>query len=190
MELFEAIRARRTIKDFRPDPVPGDALERALTAGLWAQNHKLTQPWRWTILGPHTHRRLADTFGRSQAAMLGADADPSERGHLQAKAAEKILSKPCIVVGSQRLEGSPAQRKEDYGAISCAIQNVQLAAWAEGIGMQWSSGKIITLPETYEILSIDPAQEEIVGLLFFGYPSSVPAAQPRKPLAEVSRHLP
>ena len=91
---------------------------------------------------------------------------------------------------SQRLEGSAAQRKEDYGAISCAIQNIQLAAWAEGVGMQWSSGKIIALPPTYAVLGIDPAQEEIVGLLFFGYPAKVPTAPPRRPLAEVLRRLP
>ena len=169
MELTDAIFQRRTIKDFKPDPVPPDALERALTAGLWAQNHRLTEPWRFTVLGPETRLKLAETM-------------PDARG--------KILSKPCIVAVSQRLEGPPAQRREDYGAVACAVQNIQLAAWAEGIGMQWSSGKIITLPPTYELLGIDPAQEEIVGLLFFGYPANVPAAQARQPLAAVSRTLP
>ena len=169
MELTDAIFQRRTIKDFKPDPVPPDALERALTAGLWAQNHRLTEPWRFTVLGPETRLKLAETM-------------PDARG--------KILSKPCIVAVSQRLEGPPAQRREDYGAVACAVQNIQLAAWAEGIGMQWSSGKIITLPPTYELLGIDPAREEIVGLLFFGYPANVPAAQARQPLAAVSRTLP
>ncbi len=190
MEVFAAIHARRTIKDFRPDPVPSDLLERALTAGLWAQNHKLTQPWRWTILGPETHRRLAAAFARSQVTLLDANATPAEREHLRAKAAEKILNKPCIVAVSQHLSGPPAQRKEDYAAIACAIQNVQLAAWADGVGMQWSSGKIIALPENYATLAIDSSQEELVGLLFFGYPATIPPAQPRKPLAEVCCHLP
>ena len=190
MELLEAIRTRRTIKDFRPDPVPADTLDRALAAGLWAQNHKLTQPWRWTILGPETHRRLAQTFANSQTASLPPDTDPAERARLHAAASEKILSKPTLVAISQQRSTDPTQQREDYGAIACALQNVQLTAWSEGLGMQWSSGKIITLPSTYDVLSIDSSREEIVGLLFFGYPAKVPPAQPRESFAAVSRRLP
>ena len=188
MDLLEAIYQRRTIKGFQPRPVPAEILERALTAGLWAQNHKLTEPWRFTLLGPETHRRLAESFAQAQAERAGADGDDAAK--VAAEAREKILSKPCVVAVSQRLNGPPAQRREDYGAIACAIQNIQLAAWAEGVGMQWSSGKIIGMPPTYGTLGIDPAQEEIVGLLFFGYPANVPAAQARQPLAAVSRQLP
>ncbi len=186
MELNDAIFGRRTIKDFKLDPVPPDALTRALNAGLWAQNHRLTEPWRFTVLGPETHRRLAETFAQAQTAALAG----AEREKVLADARGKILAKPCLVAISQRLNGPPAQLREDYGAIACAIQNIQLAAWAEGVGMQWSSGKIIALPQTYEVLGIDPAREEVVGLLFFGYPANVPAAQPRQPLAAVSRTLP
>jgi nitroreductase len=165
MDLSEAVLTRRTIKDFKPDPVPADLLERVLAAGLWAQNHRLTQPWRFAILGPQTHRKLA----------VGAD---------------KLLSKPQIVAVSYRLSEYEAQRREDCAAVACAIQIIQLAAWAEGLGMQWSSGKIIRLTSTYELLEIVPEEEEIVGLLFFGFPADVPAAQHRKPLGEVSRRLP
>ncbi len=185
MELFEALFGRRTIKDFKPDAVPADVLARVLTTGLWAQNHQLTQPWRFAVLGAQTHRRLAEGFAQEQATLAGAEGDS-----VRAKAREKILSKPCTVAVSQRLEGPAGQRREDYAAIACAIQNIQLAAWAEGVGMQWSSGKIIRSPQTYALLAIHPGEEEIVGLLFFGYPASVPPAAPRRPLADVSRHLP
>ena len=186
MELLEAIFQRRTIKDFKPVPVPAEVLERALTAGLWAQNHKLTEPWRFSILGPETRRQLAECFAQAQAAL----ASPESAGTVRAAARDKILAKPCVVTVSQRLNGPAGQQREDYAAIACAIQNIQLAAWGDAVGMQWSSGKIIQLPQAYEVLGIDPKQEEIVGLLFFGYPASVPEPPPRRPLAAVSRHLP
>ena len=178
MELSVAIVSRRTIKDFKPDPVPGELLDRALAAGLWAQNHKLTEPWRFTVLGPETHRRLAAVFAESQSPAARADAE------------RKILTKPAVVAVSQRLAGDDTQRREDYGAVACAVQNIQLVAWADGLGMQWSSGKIIRLESVYHLLGIDRQSEEIVGLLFFGYPARVPEAVPRTPLAEVSRRLP
>ena len=190
MELSEAIFSRRTIKDFKPDAVPADVLERALTAGTWAQNHKLTQPWRFSVFGPRSHKWLAEGFAQDQATLAGPETDASRHEQVRAKAMEKILSKPCVVAVSQRLAGPAGQRREDYAAIACAIQNIQLAAWADGVGMQWSSGKIIQLPGTYAVLSINPEEEEIVGLLFFGYPASVPHAQPRLPLSEVLRALP
>ena len=181
---MDAILQRRTIKDFRRDAVPAAVLECALDAGVWAQNHRLTEPWRFTLLGPETHQRLAESFAETQAAASGA-----QRDKVLADTRQKILSKPCVVAVSQKL-GPSAQRREDYAAIACAIQNIQLAAWAGGIGMQWSSGRITELPGTYETLAIDPAQEEIVGLLFFGYPASVPAAQARKGLGAVLKRLP
>jgi nitroreductase len=164
MNAHDAILTRRTIKDFKPDPVPGDALDRALTAGLWAQNHKLTEPWRFIVLGPETHRALAAID-------------------------QKLATKPAIVAVTYRLSGDAVQQREDYAATCCAIQNIQLAAWADGLGMQWSTGRTSQLPETRALLGINPDEEELVGLLYFGYPASVPKAQPRKPLAEVVRRL-
>ena len=169
MEIFEAILSRRTIKDFKPDPVPGDVLDHALSAGLWAQNHRLTQPWRFIVIGPETHRALA---------VLSGDAG------------KKILSKPCIVAVTSRLSADSQQRIEDYAATCCAIQNIQLAAWSAGLGMQWSTGKLIRSPGTLALLKIDPGEEEIVGLLYFGYPASIPHPAPRKPLGAVTRRLP
>jgi len=169
VELFEAIFNRRTIKDFKPEPVPNETLERALTAGTWAQNHRLTQPWRFTILGPKTHQALAIASGDAR---------------------QKMLSKPLIVAVTYRLSADQQQRVEDYAATCCAIQNIQLAAWGEGLGMQWSTSKLTRSPEVYELLSLTRDEEEIVALLYFGYPAAVPTPHARKPLEEVMRRLP
>jgi nitroreductase len=165
MDTYETILTRRTIKNFKAVAVPADVLARALTAGLWAQNHRMTEPWRFTVLGPQTHRALAN-----------GDA--------------KLMSKPCIVAVSYRLSQDDQQQREDYAATCCAVQNIQLAAWADGLGMQWSTGRVSQLPSTYQLLGINPAEEEMAGLLFFGYPEVVPEPAARKPLVQVMRQLP
>jgi nitroreductase len=190
VELWEAILSRRTIKDFKPDSVPDAVLERALATGLWAQNHRLTQPWRFIVLGPATQRAVAEAGADAQLQSLPAAADAATRARAQTGAVQKLLSKPRIVVVTCLLNGDAFQRREDYAAVCCAVQNIQLAAWADGLGMQWSTGKPTQLPQTYQLLGIDPAAEEIAGFLYFGYPALVPAPAPRKPLAEVMRRLP
>jgi len=165
MELSLVIKQRRTIKDFTEQSVPDELLEQSLEAGLWAQNHRLTQPWRFTILGPVTKDKLAADF-------------------------PKIASKPTIVAVSCLRSKNAEQEREDYAAVACAVQNIQLEAWNLGLGMQWSSGPMATGAHLFELLNINPEQEFMVGLLFFGFPLEVPEARPRKPLTEVSRHLP
>lgn len=190
MELFDAIVSRRTIKDFRPEAVGQAVLERALSAGLWAQNHRMTQPWRFVVLGPHTQQALAQAGADAQVAALPAGVDAATQAKARAGALQKLISKPQIVAVTCVLAGDAFQRREDYAAVCCAIQNIQLAAWGEGLGMQWSSGKQTQQVQSYELLGIDPAAEEIVGFLYFGYPALVPPAAPRKPLAQVMRRLP
>lgn len=190
VELFDAILNRRTIKAFKPDPVPDAVLEHALTAGLWAQNHRMTQPWRFVVLGPETHRALAQAGADAQLQSIREDTDATTREKVRTGAVQKLMSKPRIVVVTSILSSDAFQRREDYAATCCAIQNIQLAAWAEGVGMQWSTGKQTQQPQTYHLLGIDPNVEEIVGFLYFGYPAQVPDPAPRKPLTEVMRRLP
>ncbi|MCL4506748.1 MAG: nitroreductase [Chloroflexi bacterium] len=190
MEVSDAILSRRSIKKFRPDPVPADVLDRALAAGLWAQNHHLTQPWRFIVLGPQTHRALAAANADVQLEALGSDGDAEARGKLRALAEGKFMSKPRIVVVTYHLNPDAQERREDFAATCCAVQNIQLAAWDIGLGMQWSSNVMTRHPRTYALLGIDPTAEEIVGFLYFGFPAEVPQARPRKGLDEVRRNLP
>lgn len=189
MDLWDAILTRRSIKDFTADPVPAGAVERALSAGVWAPNHRLTQPWRFTVLGPQAQQALAAAAAEDQAQTWPAG-DDAGREKAQAGAAQKILSRPVIVVVTYRLSPDQQQRREDFAATCCAIQNIQLAAWADGLGALWSTNRMTRHPATYSLLGVDAGEEEIAGFLYLGYPAGVPAPRLRKPLSEVMRRLP
>lgn len=169
MEIYQAIHERRTIKNFKPDPVPAVVVERLFGAAVCAQNHGMTQPWRFRILGPETREALA---AANEAAR------------------PKLTSHPLLIAVSQVLAKDPDVRREDYAATACAIQNMALAAWSEGIGMIWSTGKHTRHESVPALLGISPEQEEIVGFLAFGVPDLIPAAPPRKPISEISVALP
>jgi nitroreductase len=189
MEIEEAILTRRTITQFLPTVVERSILDEILSAGLRAQNHRLTQPWRFIVIGPETHRKLSVLFGQLQADALPPEQGAADRDRAFETARRKLMARPKIVVVSSLLQGDSQQRKEDYAATACAIQNIQLAAWARGIGMQWSTSHMTRNQATYEFLGCDPHHEEIVGFLFLGYPAEIPIERNRKSLSEVRRFL-
>ncbi len=52
VEVENAIRTRRTVKAFGPEPVDRAILEELLELARWAPNHHLTNPWRFRVVGP------------------------------------------------------------------------------------------------------------------------------------------
>jgi nitroreductase len=79
--------------------------------------------------------------------------------------------------------------REDYAACACAIQNLALFLWSEGIGMKWTTGKVTGDPRFYDLIWVDPAIESVVGMFWYGYPAKIPVTQ-RKSVDEILVELP
>ena len=112
MHVHEAIQSRRSIFQFKPGPVPDELLEKILSFGVWAPNHLLTEPWRFTALGEAARQTLAQRYGEVQVKKAPADADNKLRELMRAGGVKKFLSKPTIVVVSCLQEGDEQQRRE------------------------------------------------------------------------------
>ena len=181
MELHRALLTRSTVHRYLPEAVPDAVISRALAAAHQAPNHKLTWPWRFTVVGPRTRARF----------MPVAVALKEKKGPLtstgRALLAEKLLN-PALVVVSQRRCDDAFRAREDYAASACAIQNILLSAHADGFGAKWSSGGLTTAAPTYATLGIDPAVDEIVGFVWIGVPAERPKV-PRPPLDGFVRRL-
>lgn len=186
--VLAALEQRRSVFRFRDEPVPPALVERALDAGRWAPNHKLTEPWRFTLLGPETKEAFAPVFARASLRKLPPDATDERREQALALSTAKWRGKPAVVVVSQTPEDDAHRREEDYASVACAIQNIQLAAWALGLGSQWSTSSVIRDPEAMQIAGIPP-EERVVGLVFLGWPEEVRPSR-RRPLADVLRRMP
>jgi len=184
MDVMEAIRSRRSIFKFKPEPVPKDVLERIYEAGIWAPNHRLTEPWRFVVLGETTKEVLAQRYSEIQEAKAAAGASAEAREALKKAGYAKFMSKPTIVAVVCLQDGDDIKKREDYAAVCCAMQNVALAGWAEGVGMQWSTGPITLEENTFKLLGVDYEKEYIIGFFYTGYPDEVLVPR-RKPLSEV-----
>lgn len=186
MNLQELIADRRTIHDYRPEPLPEGAVERAVTAAMAAPNHRMTEPWRFVRVGPAGRATLADI----SADLKGGVAKLGEAGLRKQRA--KMLDPAELLVVCQVRHADEDIAHEDYAAVACAVQNAMLSFWSEGLGSKWSTGGVTTDERTYRTLGIDPAQEQIVGFLWAGHAArdDVPKPRRRRPLAEVLRSVP
>jgi nitroreductase len=180
-ELAELIRARRSINRFKPEAPPREQILAALELACWAPNHKLTEPWRFILLGPETAERVA---------RLNADIVTAERG---ATVAHSKLARwravPGNLVVTCTIAPDPLRAQEDYAACCCAIQNLQLALWADGIGTKWTTGSVARDPRFFELLGLSAENTVAVGLIWYGYPDEAPVVT-RAPLATRLRELP
>ncbi|HEX6566997.1 MAG TPA: nitroreductase [Chthoniobacterales bacterium] len=184
--IITAILSRRTIKEFRSDPVPEETLWRILDVARWAPNHRLTEPWRIAMIGTRSRETLADAL----ANLTESSQDPSVMARAKEDARKKVMSSPVLLAVTCRLAGNPAQEVEDLAAVCAAVQNLQLAAWSEGIGTHWNTGKVTRLPETSALLELPERGEQLVGFLYLGYPAQVPDPPKRRPIQDFVRNLP
>jgi nitroreductase len=73
---------------------------------------------------------------------------------------------------------------EDYASCCCAVQNLMLYLSEAGVATKWTTGHITRDRRLFELLNIDPDEEFVVGLFWYGYPRILPD-QSRKPLSEI-----
>jgi nitroreductase len=171
MDVEKAIRTRRTHKAFAAARLDPAVLEGLLELARWAPNHRLTNPWRFRVLGPLTRDRLM------------ALAEAEEHG-----SAVKLQRAPTLIAVSAHLAGDPAQDREDLLATAVAAYLVLLGAHARGLAGYWRTVALLDSIEARDILGLAP-QETPVGVLYLGHPVQEQRVPERAPLAQVVIHL-
>lgn len=177
--LYRAIYSRRDIRaQFRLDPVHEALLARLLQAAHHAGSVGFMQPWNFLIVRDLTIRRtIHDAFlqERDRAAQLYEE--PKRSQFLSLKL-EGILDAPlnlCVTCDPERggphVLGRSAVPETDLFSTCCAIQNLWLAARAEGVGVGWVS--ILQPTDLRKILGI-PERVIPVAYLCIGYVSQFP----------------
>ena len=161
MDVYECIRTRRTVREFKPDPVPDEIVHKILRAGRWAPSSSNTQPWHFVVV--REHETIA-ALGRiaTQGAFIG-----------QAPLAI------AIVMENARRPQLDAGR---------AVQQMELTAWSEGLGTCFVGLRAAEQQDAIKALLGIPEEMELITVLPFGYRLEGRRAggTPRKPLGEIA----
>jgi nicotinate-nucleotide--dimethylbenzimidazole phosphoribosyltransferase len=195
--FYAVVGARRDIRRYRPDALPGDVLERILTAAHAAPSVGHSQPWRFVVVrDPALRDRAALMADREWHRQAGTLTERSGRQMLDLQL-HGIRDAPVGVVvccdrrsPAQGVLGRATYVDADLWSCACAIENLWLAARAEGVGVGWVT---LFAPEALAALVGLPVGVETLGWLCLGWPDERPPEpgleragwSSRQPLSEV-----
>ena len=142
--LYAVLRARRDMRHFLPDPVDPDVLARLLAAAHLAPSVGHMQPWRFLrITDPALRHRIHALVEQERvrtAEALGERGDEFMRLKVDGiRDCGELLVAALMDRREQHIFGRRTLPEMDLASVACAIQNLWLAARAEGLGMGWVS---------------------------------------------------
>jgi nitroreductase len=185
MELFKAIKNRRSVRKYTDDPVDDEKIEAILEAGRWAPSWSNTQCWRFIVVrDAQVKAKLAEALLRFKL--------PKE---IDNPAINTIKNVPVVIVVCAKLGTSgthPGVGSGDFFTeigdwymfdAALAVQNMVLAAHALGLGTviigtfdAARAEQVLNVPEGYRVVTFFP----------LGVPERVGKTPPRKELAEIT----
>ncbi|OBR69303.1 nitroreductase [Paenibacillus oryzae] len=177
--ITRTIRERRTVNQFKPDPVPRSLMLELLESAGWAPFHSLREPWRYILFEGDGRKVFSDavlsTYTEEKRKQLG----------------ERVANVYCHEVPLHLLvlieeEPRPKEWEEALCAASTLIHNLQLLAWEQGIGLVWKTNDYNWDPRFRAAAGVKPGQK-VVGTLHLGYfdPEKLRRPRPRTAVADL-----
>lgn len=186
MDILDAIRDRRSIKSFSERRISNEAIEQLLATAVLAPNHRMTEPWRFYVLGPESREKYGEALGLRKAKRVE---DPDAAAEVVKKVAATHRGLPAMLAVSMTVDDNPEIREEDYAATYMAIQNLCLAACAMGLGTHVKSGAIMEDPNGRAAVGV-PEGERIIATIALGEPAETPAPKQRRDATEFTTWVP
>ena len=163
MDIYEAIKKRRSVRSYKPDPVPEESLERVLEAARLAPSAKNKQDWKFIVVKDSEKRRKLSIAANNQ---------------------EFVAEAPVVIVGVA-LDPDYVMSSEIPGYavnLAIAMEHIALAAAAERLGTCWIGA--FSQEEVKKLFNI-PDKYKVVALMPLGVPAEKAISKPRKSIEEV-----
>ena len=192
--LLDLVKNRRSIRQFKPDPVPGGYIEKIIEIARWAPSGFHTQPWEFVVVDKQEVRQaIIDVLDRYAPAITHADTggDPLNNSRLSFRDAPVFI----ILLSDWRAKvGLPGHPKEIdarvtkiyHSSLACAFLYMHLAAASLGLASQWYSAA--AHPEAEQeikrIIGI-PEPLTIYDMMVLGYQGAPPNPKEVRDLAGI-----
>jgi nitroreductase len=169
VDVETAIRARRTHKQYGSEPVSEAVVRELVEIARWAPNHKLTNPWRFRLLGRETRARIDELVPEAEVI--------------------KLRRAPTLVLVTAVPSDDPVLGEEDVLAAAAATYAMLLAATEHGLASYWRTPSCFREPPVRSALGLGD-DEVVVALVHLGPQVTDPPAKARAPVEDVFTALP
>lgn len=172
--VYRAIYERRDMRHFLPNPIAPELLAKLLDAAHHAPSVGFMQPWRFIRVSSISLRQQIHASVEQERIQTAQALDEREDAFMKLKV-EGILECAEVLVAAlcdqreQHVFGRRTLPEMDLASLSCAIQNLWLAARVEGLGMGWVS---MFEPTTLKSLLEMPDDSQPVAILCLGHVAS------------------
>ncbi len=164
--VYRAIAERRDMRHFLPDPVDPELLKRLLQAAHQAGSVGLMQPWRFIRITDHTLRKNIHELVEQERLHTARALNQRQDEFMKLKVEGILDCGELLVVAlpdrrEQHIFGRRTLPEMDLASTACAIQNLWLAARAEGLGLGWVSlfdpqalAKLLSMPDGSQPIAV------------------------------------
>jgi nitroreductase len=205
--LLELVKTRRSIRRFKPDPIPDELIDKIIEVARWAPSGFNQQPWEFVVIKKPEFKNQISEYCREQLLLghkMNAAADPTLKVPLStevmAKESGNFSMAPVfiLVLGDQRtlqLMPSASQYGTDYlnhtfnSGLTCSFLYMHLAATTLGLAAQWVSA--VQAPYVHfmikELLGI-PKYLSVFDMMAIGRPAAEPKPRPVRARAQMTHY--
>jgi len=188
MEIMKAIETRRSIRKFKPTPVPQEILHKILRAATLAPSGRNRQPWKFYVVQRDKRREMVDVMGKGIQRQEKNDINTGS-----AKLTQKIMEcAPVTIIVFNPTSKHPLLKRDpkevrsdivDIQSIGAAIQNMLLAALEFGLGTLWICNIFYAYEELCDWIG---EKGQMIAAVSLGYPDQSPTARPRRTVDDVA----
>lgn len=181
-QLHDLIKKRRSIRKYKPDAVPEELITRVLESAMWAPSGKNLQNWRFYVLRGDKKNQYLQYSQKTWDAMkdrLEKKLKPSLY-----KFTERFfytLGDAPVLIFAYNKPHPDENNQTSLGSVYMAVQNLLLAAEAEGLGTCPMGSPLEVKEEVDRFLGVEGTDLELVCGITLGYPDHEPPSAPRQP---------
>jgi len=181
MDLDQAIKGRRSVRDYLDRSVPEELVRQVIEAATFAPSAKNGQQWRFTVLTGNAKKGLTDLF-RRELEVVSRRIGREKMGSSFSSCS--IMEKAPVVI----MVWNTGERgwATEIHSVAAAIQNMLLKAYGLGLGTVWIGDIFYTLDALKRHLG---KPWKLMAAVALGWPAHIPDPRPRKSVNEVTEFL-
>jgi len=178
MDLYKAIKNRRSIRKYKGESLPQAVISKILDAANWAPSGMNEQPWEYIVAAGPKLDEIKAVCGEAIQLRLPPENERNEQQKMSAQWFSTLGGAPVVIILLANREDDPVRKKMTLQGLSASFQNLLLAAYTEGLGTCWMTGPLMKSDRLHEVLGIS-LDKEFIAVTPLGYPDMSPPPVPR-----------